>query len=96
MTTAVHRFESAQSISEKKYHSGFYAMSLYYEAAQVLDSAQKDGGSIKSLVFSKQDRKSDPKALFALSTEASKWSEILAEVIENSGVLKAEKQVRTL
>ena len=71
-------------------------MSLYYEAAQVLESAQRDGGSIKSHVFSKQDRKSDPKALFALSTEASKWSEILAEVIENSGILKAEKQVRVL
>ena len=68
-------------------------MSLYYEASQVLEAAQKNGGSIKSPVFSKKTWKSDPKALFALSTEASKWSEILSELIERSNVLGTEKQV---
>ena len=71
-------------------------MSLYHEAAQVLESAQRDGGSIKSHVFSKKDWKSDPKALFARATEASKWSDVLSEVIEKSDLLNAEKQVRPL
>ena len=68
-------------------------MSLYHEAAQVLESISKNGGSIKSTIFAKKTWKSDSKALFALTTEASKWSEILSEVIEHSGVLKAERQV---
>ena len=73
-----------------------FSMSLYHEAAQVLESIRKNGGSIKSNVFVKKTWKSDPKALFALTTEASKWSEILSEVIEHSGILKAEKQVSLL
>lgn len=68
-------------------------MSLYHEAAQILTSATTQGGSLKSLVFSKKDWKSDRKTLFALSTEAAKWSEVLSEVVEGSGVLKDEKQV---
>jgi hypothetical protein len=68
-------------------------MSLYYEAAQVLEVAKKNGGSIKSHVFSNKTWKSNSKSLFALSTEASKWSEILSEVIERSDVLGVEKQV---
>lgn len=68
-------------------------MSLYHEASQVLESIRKHGGSIKSHVFSKKSWKSDPKTLFALTTEASKWSDILTEVIEKSGILKTEKQV---
>jgi putative methyltransferase len=67
-------------------------MSLYHEASQVLENIRKNGGSIKSVVL-KKTWKSDSKALFALATKASKWSEILKEVLENSGVLKAEKQV---
>ena len=66
-------------------------MSLYHEAAQVLDTAQKGGGSLKSIVFGKKDWKSDPKTLFALTTETAKWSEILSEVLKNSELLKAEK-----
>lgn len=69
-------------------------MSLYYEAAEVLEAATNNGGSIKSLVFGRKDWKSNPKALFALATEAAKWSEVLSEVIERSGLLKVEKQVR--
>ena len=69
-------------------------MSLYHEAAQVLDTANSDGGSVKSIVFSEKDWKSDAKTLFALSTEAAKWSEVLSEVVEKSGILKAERPVR--
>lgn len=69
-------------------------MSLYHEAAEVLTKAQKEGGSLKSLVFGKKTWKSDPKTLYALTTEAAKWSDILSEVVEKSGVLKVEKNVR--
>jgi len=68
-------------------------MSLYHEAAKVLDGSKSGKTSIKSLVYTKKDWKSDPKALFALSTEAAKWSEVLSEVIERSGVLRIERQV---
>jgi putative methyltransferase len=68
-------------------------MSLYHEAAQVLEKATRDGGSIKLLVFGKKDWKSDPKTLYALTTEAAKWSEILSEAIDHSGFLTNEKQV---
>jgi len=68
-------------------------MSLYHEAANVLESTRKEQTPIKSLVYGKKSWKSDPKTLFALSTEAAKWSEVLAEVMERSGVLKIEKQV---
>ena len=71
-------------------------MSLYHEAAKVLASSQAGDTSIKSLVYSKKGWKSDPKTLFALSTEAAKWSEVLSEVVERSGLLNAEKQVRDL
>lgn len=68
-------------------------MSLYHEAAEVFAVASKDGGSIKSIVFSKKEWKSDGRTLFALTTETAKWSDVLSKVIENSGVLKVEKQV---
>ncbi|KAI5368010.1 Putative SAM-dependent methyltransferase RsmB/NOP2-type, RNA (C5-cytosine) methyltransferase [Septoria linicola] len=68
-------------------------MSLYHEAAEILTAAQKNGGSLKSLVFGKKTWKSDPKALFALTTETAKWSVVLSEVLEKSGVLKVEKNL---
>ena len=68
-------------------------MSLYHEAAQILDTARKGGGSFKTIVFSKKGWKSDGKTLFALTTETAKWSEILSEVIEKSELLNIEKQV---
>ena len=70
-------------------------MSLYYEAAAILTTTHKGGGSIKSLVYGTKTHKSDPKTLFALSTQAAKWSEVLSDVIEKSGILKSEKQVRS-
>lgn len=69
-------------------------MSLYHEASQVLTTATQNGGSLKTLIFGQKDWKSERKTLFALSTEAAKWSEVLSEVIERSDVLK-EKQVST-
>lgn len=68
-------------------------MSLYHEAGQLLTTATKDGASLKSIAFGKTDWKSDRRTLFALATEASKWSEPLSEVIEKSGLLALEKQV---
>lgn len=68
-------------------------MSLYHEAAAVLDAKSKGSASLKSLVYSKKGWKSDPGTLFALSAEAAKWSKILADVVERSQILKTEKQV---
>jgi 25S rRNA (cytosine2278-C5)-methyltransferase len=71
-------------------------MSLYHEAAKILDTAKDDGGSIKSLVFSNKGWKSDAKTLFALTTESAKWSRVLSEVIDSSALLKRETQVRII
>lgn len=68
-------------------------MSLYHEAAEVLDKARQDGGSLKSIVFGRKSWKTDPKLLFALSAQTAKWSAVLSEVIERSDLLKHEKQV---
>ncbi|KAI7564583.1 hypothetical protein KC317_g6961, partial [Hortaea werneckii] len=68
-------------------------MSLYHEAAGILQSVRKEQASVKSLVFSKKGWKSDPKTLFALGTEAAKWSEVLSETLEKSGILSIEKQL---
>lgn len=62
----------------------------------MLDTTTQNGGSIKSIVFGRKDWKSNPRALFALATEAAKWSEVLSEVIEKAGLVKIEKQVRLL
>ncbi|KAK5166655.1 uncharacterized protein LTR77_008199 [Saxophila tyrrhenica] len=68
-------------------------MSLYHEAAELIDTLTKHGGSIKSLVFGKKSVKSDLKTLYALTIEAAKWSEILSEVIENSCILTTDKKL---
>ncbi|EME47808.1 hypothetical protein DOTSEDRAFT_146789 [Dothistroma septosporum NZE10] len=66
-------------------------MSLYHEAAQILDKAQKERGSLKSIVFGNKTWKSNAKALYALTVEGAKWSQVLSEAIERSGILKVEK-----
>jgi putative methyltransferase len=71
-------------------------MSLYHEAAGILDTVNKGKTSLKAEIFGKKTWKTDGKTLFALTSEAAKWSSILAEVVEKSGILKIEKQVRTL
>lgn len=71
-------------------------MSLYHEAAEILQKAKKNSGSLKSIVFGTKTWKTDAKTLFALSSEAAKWSEVLSEVVERSGVLGVEKSVRVV
>ncbi|KAF2120243.1 S-adenosyl-L-methionine-dependent methyltransferase [Lophiotrema nucula] len=68
-------------------------MSLYYEAADVLANTANVGGSLKSRIYKKSDRKSSPAQLYALVTEAAKWSPVLKVVIEKSGLLEEEKKL---
>lgn len=68
-------------------------MSLYFEAAAILANDDKIGGSLKSRIFKKKDLKSTPGQIFALIAEASKWSVVLKDVIERTGVLGEEKKV---
>lgn len=68
-------------------------MSLYYDAAPLLVSASDAAGSLKSRVFSSKDLKSPPKQVFALVSEASKWSPVLVDVIEKSPLLQLERKV---
>lgn len=70
-------------------------MSLYYEAASVLANAEHAGGSLKSRLYKQKDLKSSPAQLFALISEASKWSIVLKDVIEKCGLLREEKKVST-
>ncbi|KAH7128444.1 S-adenosyl-L-methionine-dependent methyltransferase [Dendryphion nanum] len=68
-------------------------MSLYYEAATVLANPDKTGGSLKARIYKQKDLKSSPAQLFALIAEASKWSLVLKDVIEKSGLLVEEKKL---
>lgn len=84
-------------------------MSLYHEAATVLTGSgsgsgsgsnihggpppQPPGGSFKSRVFGNKDLKSPPAQVYALALETCKWSSVLKEVVENSGLLAAERKV---
>ena len=68
-------------------------MSLYYEAARVLTNSDSQSGSLKSRVYGNKDLKSSPAQLFGLLTEATKWSAVLKDVIEKSGILQLEKKV---
>lgn len=69
------------------------AMSLYYEAADVLTAPTNAGGSLKSRVFSKKGLKSPPAQVYALAIETCKWSPILKEVIEHADILRLERKV---
>lgn len=75
------------------HHIRFPTMSLYHEAAKILDVAGKGHTSLKSEIFGKKEWKTDRKTLYAVTSEAAKWSSVLSEVVERSGMLKAEKQV---
>jgi putative methyltransferase len=68
-------------------------MSLYSEAAAILSNSDKAGGSLKSRIFGKKDLRSSPANVFALVTETTKWSAVLKEVVEKSGLLKEERKV---
>lgn len=71
-------------------------MSLYHEAAAILDTVAKGQTSLKTEVFGKKGWKSDQKTLFALCSEAAKWSAVLKELVEKSGVLGLERTVGML
>ena len=68
-------------------------MSLYYEAAAIINNEEKVGGSLKSRIYGKQDLKSKPAQVFALIVEAAKWSGVLKGVVERSGLLGEERKV---
>lgn len=68
-------------------------MSLYYEAASILQNEENTGGSLTSRIYGKKGLKSKPTAIYALLTEATKWSTVLTDVVEKSGILKLEKKV---
>lgn len=68
-------------------------MSLYHEAASVLQQDSSSGGNLRSRVFNKKDLKSPPNQVYALALETCKWSAVLTEVIDHSQILKHEKKV---
>ncbi|KFX91845.1 hypothetical protein O988_07556 [Pseudogymnoascus sp. VKM F-3808] len=72
------------------------AMSLYYEAADVLKAPTTAGGSLKSRIFSKKDFKAAPAQIYALVIETCKWSAVLKEVIEKTGLLGLERKLTPL
>lgn len=51
--------------------------------------------SLKTRVFSNKSLKSPPAQVYALVSEASKWSPVLKEVIERSRILQLERKVRS-
>ena len=69
-------------------------MSLYYDAASMLSERNGEFGSLKSRVFGSTNLKSKPIQVFALVSEASKWSFVLKGVIEKSQLLLHERKVR--
>ena len=68
-------------------------MSLYYEAAKVLEDVADGTKSLKQRVYNDKSLKSAPGAVFALVSETSKWSPILSDVIDESGLLGLERKV---
>lgn len=70
-------------------------MSLYYEAEAVLINADQVGGSLKSRIFGKAGSKHSPAQIFALVSEATKWSPVLKTVVEKSELLQSEKKAFT-
>ena len=68
-------------------------MSLYYEAAGILEAPNTSGGSLKSRIFSKKDFKSPPAQIYALVIETCKWSFVLKEIVEKTELLKLERKV---
>lgn len=69
-------------------------MSLYYEAADLVANSQNATGSLASRVYNNKTLKSKPAHVYALVSEATKWSDILSHVIEKTEVLRLEKKVR--
>ena len=68
-------------------------MSLYYEAVSFIESSTPQANSLKSRIYNAKNLKSTPAQIFALVSEASKWSPILKEVVEKSQLLLHERKV---
>ena len=68
-------------------------MSLYYDTAPFLDPSSNVSGSLKFRIFHTTGLKSKLTQVFALATEARKWSEILSEIIEKAQLLQQERKV---
>ncbi|KAL9119488.1 MAG: hypothetical protein Q9187_003959 [Circinaria calcarea] len=68
-------------------------MSLYYEAAQFISASDQQLGSLKSSIYGAKGLKSTPAQLFALVSEASKWSSVVKEVVEKSQLLVHERKL---
>ncbi|MCJ1396117.1 hypothetical protein MMC18_009006 [Xylographa bjoerkii] len=66
-------------------------MALYYEAVSFI--APSEAISLKSRIYNAKNLKSTPAQLFALVSEASKWSPILKEVVEKSQLLLHERKL---
>ena len=69
-------------------------MSLYYDTAPFLVPSSSVSGSLKFKIFQTIELKSKLTQVFALATEATKWSEILSEVIEKAQLLQHERKVQ--
>lgn len=63
-------------------------MSLYYEADTFVSEETSD--SLQSRVYS-QKTKAPAKQIYALVSEATKWREVLTEVVERANLLQERK-----
>ena len=68
-------------------------MSLYYEAAKVLEEVQNERGSLKSIIFGGKPTRSSRAQLYALVSETIRWSAELSGVVEKAGLLAQERKV---
>ena len=69
-------------------------MALYYEAAEIVERVHRAAGSVKAHIFkSDAELKSNPKQVYALISQASKWSAVLSEVIERASLLFNERKL---
>ena len=71
-------------------------MALYHDGSKILSTLSQQSGSLKSRVFGAKTLKSPPTQLYALLSEATKWSPIIKEVVENSEILEQESKVGLL
>ena len=69
-------------------------MSLYHEAEQFISASDLHSDSLKCRIYGAKGLKSTAAQLFALVSEASKWSFVVKEVVEKSQLLVHERKVR--
>ncbi|KAB8437426.1 hypothetical protein FH972_025104 [Carpinus fangiana] len=67
-------------------------MSLYYEAAQFIDGSPQSS-TLKSRIYGAKDLRGSAAQIHGLCIEATRWSPVLAEVIEKAGVLVTERKL---